>query len=366
MGGDVRALILDPGAGRSALAGCRALGRAGWTVGIGAPSPTIAARTRWARSFHPVPPPHKPGFVEAIVRAGSFDIVLPAGDAEAVALSAARDDIPAVVPYPAHDVVVRSFDKVAVTEIARRCGLRVPEVGDHHTLPVVVKARTHADGRHEATVATTIEELRSAVERLERAGAEPVVQELVRGDLIAVSVVVDRAGRVVARVHQRAARVWPTGAGVSTRAETMPVDPALARVVDAFVQDLGWFGLAQLQFLVPDDGEPRLVDMNGRLYGSLALADAAGVNLPAWWAATALDTEPPATSTAVVGRRYQWLEGDLRRAVAERRGGVVADVAGTFAYAVRARHSIIDLRDPLPALSHAARLVQRAAHKARR
>lgn len=335
-------------------------------MAIGAPSPTIAVRSRWARSFHPVPPPHEPGFVEALVRAGSFDIVLPAGDAETVALSAARDDISAVVPYPSHDVVVRSFDKVAITEIGRRCGLRVPADGDHTGLPVVVKARTHADGRHEATVATTAEELRAAVERLERVGAEPVVQELVHGDLVAVSVVVDRAGRVVARVHQRATRLWPTGAGVSTRAETTPVDPTLSRAVDAFVQDLGWFGLAQLQFLVPDDGEPRLVDMNGRLYGSLALAEAAGVNLPAWWAATALDITPPPVSTAVVGRRYQWLEGDLRRAVTERRGGVIADVASTLGCAVQARHSIFDVRDPRPALSHAARLVQRATRKARR
>jgi hypothetical protein len=49
--------------------------------------------------------------------------------------------------------------------------------------------------------------------------------------------------------------------------------------------------------------------------------------------------------------RYQWLEGDLRRAAVERRGGLLLDLAGTLRFAAGAVHSTLSLRDPAPALA---------------
>jgi hypothetical protein len=104
-----------------------------------------------------------------------------------------------------------------------------------------------------------------------------------------------------------------------------------------------------LQFLVAADGVPRLIDLNGRFYGSLALAVRAGANLPAVWAAlaTGRDVEPV---TARSGVRYSWWEGDLRRAMLDRRGGLVRDLAGTLGAGVGAVHSIGRWRDPAPAV----------------
>src|SRR5205823_3805656 len=117
--------------------------------------------------------------------------------------------------------------------------------------------------------------------------------------------------RVVARVQQEARTIWPLNAGMSARAETVPVDEVLAAKVAELLQELGWFGLAQLQFVVPEDGGPVLIDFNGRLYGSLALAVAAGVNLPAIWGCVATDRPLPRTREGLAGVRYQWEEGDF-------------------------------------------------------
>jgi hypothetical protein len=143
----------------------------------------------------------------------------------------------------------------------------------------------------------------------------------------------------------------------------MPVDPRLREGVAALLERLGWFGLAQVQFLAPPGGEPRLIDLNGRFYGSLALAVGAGVNLPAIWAAAAQDRPPPPAPAQLPTVRYQWLEGDLRRAFAERRGGLLTDVAGTLRYAVGAQHSVASLRDPGPALRLAAGFLPRARRR---
>ena len=134
---------------------------------------------------------------------------------------------------------------------------------------------------------------------------------------------VDRAGSVVARLQQEAEGTWPPHVGASVRARTVPVDEELAAGIDALVRELGWFGLAELQLLAPAGGRPRLIDLNGRFYGSLALALAAGVNLPAIWAALATGRPAPPVTPAALEVRYHWLEGDLRRSRREHTGGLV-------------------------------------------
>jgi predicted ATP-grasp superfamily ATP-dependent carboligase len=183
------------------------------------------------------------------------------------------------------------------------------------------------------------------------------VQEFLDGRLMAYAAVTTTGGRqAVAQSMQGASRVWPPGAGASSRAVSVPVDPELAGRAANLLAALGWFGLAELQFLLPADGIPRLIDLNGRFYGSLALAVRAGANLPAAWAAlaTGRDVEPV---TAAAGVRYCWWEGDLRRALLERRGGLARDLAGTLRAGVGAAHSIGRWRDPAPALVQGRRLL---------
>ena len=63
----------------------------------------------------------------------------------------------------------------------------------------------------------------------------------------------------------------------------------------------------------------RLIDVNTRFYGSLALALAAGVNLPAAWHAVALE-QPAEHPSPTVGASYRWVEADLMAATRGMRG----------------------------------------------
>jgi predicted ATP-grasp superfamily ATP-dependent carboligase len=202
---------------------------------------------------------------------------------------------------------------------------------------------------------------RRRVDEVRALGGDPEVQAFHTGHLVAYSAVRGRDGEgVVADSMQRASRIWPSGAGASCRAETVEADEELVAGAAALLEALGWFGLAELQFLVGADGVPRLIDLNGRFYGSLSLAVAAGANLPAVWADLAVGRDPGPRVRARPGVRYHWGTADLRRAVRERRGGLWRDVSETAAYAVRSRQSVATLRDPAPA---AARLLGAAAHR---
>ena len=376
----MRALIVGSEGARGSIAAARALTKSGWIVGIGAPGHGPATASRSVQRVHEVPAPHDlKKFVKAVnaaIVAGGYEVVFPAGDAEVLALSAMRKSIRATVPYPSHERVEEALDKVRLMGLGELSGLLVPprleptEEGlSRAKYPVIVKAGLHwspekseAPRRLEAQRADNPVEALKLVSYLREQGAEVLIQEVLEGDLLAYTALVGDEGKIIADVQQRADRVWPPGSGVSVRATTEPVDEELRAGAARLLSHLEWFGVAQLQFIVTLENTHHLIDLNGRFYGSLALAVGAGCDLPSAWASLATE-RPVDIREAAPGVRYQWLEGDLRRAVVERRGGRAADIRSCLAYARGAVHSVWRFTDPGPGLSYSGALASRAARK---
>lgn len=328
-----RALLYGGDDARGLLAAARSLAANGWHVGAATPSRrSLVTASRSCVAWHP----------DVFAASGEYDVVLPGGDAELWTLSERRDEIACVVPYGPPESVRAVLDKGTLYDAAGRHGITVPPPWDG-TGTAVVKSRSHATVRAATTVSADPATVDRAAAGIRDAGAEPLVQRRVTGPLLAVSLVL-WDGDVLAAVQQRSSGLWPPGAGISTRAETVPVD--LAEPVAALLADLGWQGLAQAQFVESADG-PVLLDLNGRCYGSLALAAAAGVDLAAVWASAATGAPRPVVGPALAGVRYQWLYGDLRRGWRESR-----DVVGPLRYARGAAHSVADPRDPMPGLAY--------------
>ncbi|MDP9342862.1 MAG: ATP-grasp domain-containing protein [Actinomycetota bacterium] len=379
----MRALIISEGRSRAALAAVRALGRAGWQVHVASPERSdLAAASRWARRWLFVPRPEDDldAFVAAAATASAAseaEVVFGCGDAEILALSGGRDLLGASVGYGPHRSVVRALDKLELDQAARRAGIATPRTApatQEHLVtfpgPVVVKARLHwspsskgAPARQATLISGDPEEVTRRAEEIRAAGGEPIVQEMLHGKLLSVTTLVDAHGATPAEVHQVAQRVWPTPAGGSARARTVRADAELSARVRALLSELEWEGLAHVQFLVPDDGVPRLIDLNGRFYGSMALALAAGPNFPDLWARLATGRSLPRTAPPRVGVRFQWLEGDLLRARVERRGGLGRDMLGCVAGAPFATHSIWSAGDRGPFWDHMRFLAGLAVRK---
>ncbi len=276
--------------------------------------------------------------------------------------------MPMRVPYPAHEQVVAAFDKLNLAEAAERVGIAVPATVNGR-LPVasgartVVKAKLHpaldragSSARMEVLLAGDDAEAEDRMRELHAVGRQPLIQEHVDGELMALTLLLDSDGEVIARAQQVAEQTYPRRAGVDARSRTVPIDEDLAEKTTALLADLGWFGLAHLEFLVPEDGQPRLIDFNGRIYGSLALAVAAGVNFPALWAQLAMG-RPAERRDAAPGIRYQWFAGDLRGALTERDRRPEALAA--FRSARGSVHSVASVRDPRPALRFVRQMLRR-------
>ena len=300
--------------------------------------------------------------VRRAVRDGGYDVVFGGGDDWMAALAACRDEVPAVVPHPPAAVVDEALDKVGLVRRARAVGLSAPrtEMATESAVagwegPVVVKCRalwrpqhTHPH-RIEARRYPDVAAAAGRIDRLREAGLEPVLQQPVEGELAALIGLVHE-GRLVGRVHQRSPRLWPTPSGVSCRAVTLPIDEDLSARATALLVDLGWSGLVELQFLRGADGDSHLIDLNGRFFGSMALANAVGANLPDAWGRQALGDPVPPLADAPPGARFLWTAGDLRRARVERRGGLLADVASTLRWLPGATTSVWRIGDPGPTL----------------
>ncbi len=126
-------------------------------------------------------------------------------------------------------------------------------------------------------------------------------------------------GRFRALVHQRFLRIWPPDAGMAAASITTPPDPERESKALALLE--GFDGVFQLQFL-----GPYLMDANLRVYASLSLALAAGVNLPAIWCDARRGDDAP-LRRARPGVFYRWLDADIRHAIVSVRRGTLSPFA---------------------------------------
>ncbi len=370
----MRALIVDQSRDRASLAAARMLHADGWEVGTGAWQPSTVSTSALTGKHHHIEEAEtdEDRFIADIaeaVRTGGYEVVFCAYDVGLLVLSRRREEIaPAIVPYAAHEIVERSFDKLAFTNAAQAAGLAVPHTVEASEAalaawrgPIVVKARIHVPKRYETRRFSSAEQAAAFVAELRAEGAQPLLQECIAGQLGAVVVVVDREGQVVAEVQQRCDRSWPAEAGVTARARTVAPDVELSERVGELVRLLGWFGLAEIEYLLDDRGVPRFTELNGRFYGGIALAGRAGVNVAAAWARLAVGQPVAPLGPQRVGARFQWLNRDL---AASRHADGLKGVATALALAPRSAHSMVARGDLNPLLRfYLPELARRAASR---
>jgi len=327
----VRALVTDAHL-RSTVHGIRALGRARIeTIAVAESwkAPGLWSRHTAGRAI--VPPAASERFAEAVAEvAGRHGplVVFPGREAALDALAQRDWNLPSgcLLASPGAEALDRVRSKPALADIADRAGLRTPRTllaGSAHQVrearlpvPFVVKPARPNQALGRAQIVTSPSQLETLLDDLPD-DERILVQERVEGPLLALSIVVDRGGNIVARFQQVAARTFPPEAGVSALAVSVAPDETLTERVGAMLAEAGFWGMAQLQFLA-GKGQPALIDINPRFFGSLSLALAAGVNLPAAWHAVARGAPAGHPTPYRLGVRYRWLEADI---VVAARGG---------------------------------------------
>jgi predicted ATP-grasp superfamily ATP-dependent carboligase len=300
----VNAAALGAGRSSAGLLSRYAAGRASGPDAVLDPAGFVAAVSAFARR-------HGPLVVYPCVER-SIDALLDAGTALAPE---------AHLPYSGRESLDALRDKSELARAAWAVGLATPRTLLQGTAAELRRgALPHSCAvkpvRTRGQLPTRVVEDRAQVVALLRQlpdDEQLLVQERLEAPLVSLALVVDRAGDLAAVFQQRALRTWPPEAGGSSMAVGVEPDMALAERAVALLASVGYWGLAQLQFLRGRDGLT-LIDVNTRFYGSLPLATKSGVNLPAAWHAIATGAKPPPRAPYRAGVTYRWLEAELTAA----------------------------------------------------
>ena len=376
-------MLVTEGEQRSVVAACRSLARAGFEVVVAAGRRPAAAH--WSRACH-VPlriadPGERPDcFVaelESVVRDGGFEVLVAGGERSLLSISERRDVLEPHVELglPDHHAVLRSLDKLALLDAASGAGLDPPltkvcaDASDAHRavrtlgLPVVIKPRrsvlrsSNQLRQCGISVVTRRADLDDAVAAVELPAIVQRFEDQAHR-LSTAGVMTDEG--VLGFVAIRFLRTWPPQAGAVCFAETVPVPVGLAERVENLLDALGWRGIFELEILELGAARLAAIDLNPRIFGWLALAIAAGADLPRLWIEL-LAGERPKREEAVAGVRYRWEEADLAHFLWQLRRASLRRAAEVVRPRTHVVHAHFRAHDPGPLVARALELARRTS-----
>jgi len=285
---------------RVILAVVRSLGRKGLCVHLGwCAADSIAARSRYVKQVHTIPAysAQSDAWIQALrslLERENFDLVIPCNDSTLVPLVANRDSFSEfdniyLLPDDVFNVV---SDKFNTFNLAQSLKINLPhgeivdgaaDAGDlakRFGLPLVMKpqATITVGNVGLANVVRKVHSVEEAQAFLNELGeGQVLVQENFVGRGVGVEMLVHE-GRVLVSFQHR--RIHETVEWGSTYRESAEVNPELLNAAERFMAACNYTGVAMAEFIVNAAGRWVFLEINGRFWGSLPLAVAAGADFP--------------------------------------------------------------------------------------
>lgn len=297
-------LVTDADRG-SALAIIRSLDRLGWRVIAGSAdplSPGFYSRHTSERVRYPSPLTDGNRFVECVldvVREKGVDLIIPVTEEVILHLVRERERFRslcqiATAEPPTLDI---TRDKAQTVALARRVDVPIPRTilvesveeamscAGQLRWPVVLKptlsrsfdAHTGKIDKLSVSYAndlkTLCKEMRAYEER-----SPVLLQEYYRGVGHGVELLAWKGQPLVVFQHRRICEI-PVQGGASALRQSVDLDPRLYAYAQRLTEALEWTGLLMIEFKVSEQGA-KLMEINGRVWGSLPLATASGMDFP--------------------------------------------------------------------------------------
>ena len=322
---------------RSTLAAVRSLGRVGVFVGTGNEERgMIAGASKYCREalIYPSPvlePERFQFFLREQLTARGYTHLLPMSDVTVQLVAPLKSHLAPGITIMAEgpEALSRVQDKAAMLSLAGRVNVAVPRYttgcdpdsllrfADSVGFPVVIKpcrSRQYLEGawrEGSVTYAHTPEELIAKYQAACRLIPDPLVQEKIAGEGRGVFLLMWKGDVKAAFCHRRLREKPPWG-GLSVLSESLPLDRALVERSAALLREVPWNGPAMVEYKFDTrDGEAKLMEVNGRFWGSLQLAIDAGIDFPAIYYRLSCGEDVPPQLEYRAGVKSRWLLGDL-------------------------------------------------------
>ncbi|WP_116364716.1 ATP-grasp domain-containing protein [Parahaliea mediterranea] len=288
-----------------ALAIIRSLGRSGVRVlAASSRSKSIGSYSRYALQHlhYPDPMSQTEAFLNwmegKLTDIAGLAMVIPVTERSLVPLSRhfATSDRRALFAMADDQALEQVLDKSQTAALAARVQVSQPRswlinsiealdsIVTELPFPLVIKpARSISDSdtrqHHSVHYAHILDDLRRSA-RTTLPHTDLILQEYFYGDGVGIEVLASRGEILYAFQHRRLHEVPLSGGGSSLR-RSEEVNPELLEASRRLLSALDWTGVAMVEFKVQtDSGRYILVEINGRFWGSLPLALAAGADFP--------------------------------------------------------------------------------------
>jgi protein-tyrosine-phosphatase/predicted ATP-grasp superfamily ATP-dependent carboligase len=289
---------------RSGLAVVRSLGRQGIEVHVGWHQPnSIALYSRYVSKVHTLAEYSEAdrGWLGALTRlleAERFDLVIPTTDESMLPVVRERLQLEKLVKLaiPSEHAFLAAYVKSKTAELARSLGVAVPRqvavsseadfsaFDVEWEFPLVIKPvsskfiRAGRIAMSQVSYANCREDLLRKLRSL--LDVTPVVvQEYFVGTGMGIEVLCEGGEILCAFQHERLHE--PMYGGGSSYRKSVRLDPPLLTCAERLLSELKWTGVAMLEFRYNKrTREFVLLEINGRFWGSLPLALAAGMDFP--------------------------------------------------------------------------------------
>ena len=363
-------LLVTSAQSKQTLAVIRSLAKLGYRV-------SAVGSSRFSQSFYseycsesyvvPDSTEDPEGYISAlqsIMRNGGYDVLLPVTAADTVAVARYQDRFhDTVIATDSFENIQLAHNKEKATNHAEKHNVPVPEtycpsteeelqeIAETIDYPAVVKLRKTAA----ATGLRYVYSPEALLSTYSMDGSQgmavdysrPLIQEYVSGDIHDVCVLFED-GELQNALTQKRVRMFPASGGAGVVNVTTD-RPDLVQYVDNLLSPLDWDGVAQVEFMDSEElRDPKLIEINPKIWGTIELSIAAGMNFPQKLVDMKLGRTLDTPITEYTQDLYFiWYEGGLLGNIYES-DGLITPFREILNIRRRNHTNNISLMDPLP------------------
>ena len=281
------------------------------------------------------------------------------------------------VPVVNYEKLIKANNTETLINIANNAGIPTPktyfikdlnqvkEIAEDLNYPVFIKVKEElelAPANRNLMVSSAKELLEKYVE-LHRFQPFPLIQEYIKGEGQGYFAIFNRQSEPKVVFGHRRIREYPITGGPSAFCESH-YNPKVMEYGDRLLRALNWYGLAMVEFKLDErDQLPKLMEINPRVWGSMPLAIASGVDFPYLLFKLAIDGDVQELRSFKEGVKVRFLINDIRAALS-----YLAKGKNKIAYIrkfikdlfdMNVKEGILSLSDPKPGLVNITKAVRR-------
>jgi predicted ATP-grasp superfamily ATP-dependent carboligase len=320
----VKVFVLD-GRSLASLAIVRSLGKKGFEIQCGEEFGLNLTRfSKYVKKswIYPSPNSNPDAFIQEIKKITEqekFDMIIPVRDDTTLLIAKHAQDLSHITNlYIAeYDAIRLLQDKAETIRIAQKCGVPHPrtwfpeetdlkEILKNLKTPFLIRARISSGSRGIAFVRKA-DDFFEQYESVKRDFGEPMIQEYVqKKSYCTACVLLDHHSDEVASFAYERVKEYPLSGGPTVVGISCKNDEVIGYAI-SLLKSIGWRGVAEVEFIIDQQGIPKLLEVNPRFWMPLNLAIQSGVDFPYLLYQLAMKNPVSKPETYTIPMKYRWV-----------------------------------------------------------